>query len=323
MTVTAPCCVVRLLACFLATSRSLRTAHLALRIIQPLRPLLKRFPIRMFCALLISRCVACSTLPTADERFQAADTLAVKAGWAYSALQVGHFRLAVWQPAHRSPDKRLTVYLEGDGMAWVTTSTPSADPTPVDPIALKLALAQPEGNVAYLGRPCQYVDAERSGCDSRYWKQARFAEDVVAASDQAIEMLKRSHQAQQITLVGFSGGATVAALVAARRTDVDRLVTVAGNLDPHAWTQSKGLAPLTGSLSPVDYLEKLSSIAQWHFAGALDSVIPPSLTQGFIDRFPSGQRPILWVNPEFQHNCCWANSWPMLWQRIVFDRRDQ
>lgn len=208
-------------------------------------------------------------------------------------------------------------------MAWVTTSTPSADPTPVDPIALKLALAQPEGNVAYLARPCQYVDAERSGCDPRYWKQARFAEDVVAASDQAIEMLKRSHQAQQITLVGFSGGATVAALVAARRTDVDRLVTVAGNLDPYAWTQSKGLAPLTGSLSPVDYLEKLSSIAQWHFAGALDSVVPPSLTQGFIDRFPSGQRPILWVIPEFRHNCCWANSWPMLWQRIVFDRRDQ
>jgi hypothetical protein len=50
----------------------------------------------------------------------------------------------------------------------------------------------------------------------------------------------------------------VAALVAARRTDVDRLVTVAGNLDPTAWAVYQHIQPLTGSLNPADEVDALS-----------------------------------------------------------------
>ncbi|GAB2181920.1 hypothetical protein DLREEDagrD3_21430 [Denitratisoma sp. agr-D3] len=41
--------------------------------------------------------------------------------------------------------------------------------------------------------------------------------------------------ARRLTLVGYSGGA--AALLAARCSDVVRLVTIAGNLDHRAWTR--------------------------------------------------------------------------------------
>jgi hypothetical protein len=50
----------------------------------------------------------------------------------------------------------------------------------------------------------------------------------------------------------FCWAILVASLVAARRHDVVRLVTVAGNLDHLAWTTLHGVSPLTGSLNPAD-----------------------------------------------------------------------
>jgi hypothetical protein len=66
---------------------------------------------------------------------------------------------------------------------------------------------------------------------------------VISASNQAVDALKQRYGAQEIVLVGYSGGGAVAALVAARRTDVVRLVTVAGNLDHLAWTHLHSVPP--------------------------------------------------------------------------------
>ncbi len=51
----------------------------------------------------------------------------------------------------------MVVYIEGDGRAYVNRRTPSNDPTPGNPMALRLALADPSLRVLYLGRPCQYT----------------------------------------------------------------------------------------------------------------------------------------------------------------------
>lgn len=37
----------------------------------------------------------------------------------------------------------LFVYIEGDGLAYLDARTPSTDPTPADPLALRLAAADP------------------------------------------------------------------------------------------------------------------------------------------------------------------------------------
>lgn len=208
----------------------------------------------------------------------------------------------------------LTIYIEGDGLAWLNPSTPSSDPTPVEPMALQLALAQPRGNAAYLARPCQYVDASPSGCRQRYWTSARFASEVVQATDAAISALKTEFGAQRLALVGYSGGAAVAALVAQRRHDVSMLITVAGNLDPQAWTAHHQLSALSGSLSPVDHLEALSEITQWHFVGKRDQVVPGQLTLQFLDRLTDGAHVHRVIMTDFDHVCCWVDAWPGLYQ---------
>ena len=54
----------------------------------------------------------------------------------------------------------LFVYVEGDGLACLDARTPSSDPTPADPVALRLAAADPGAAVLYIGRPCQFLASD-------------------------------------------------------------------------------------------------------------------------------------------------------------------
>src|SRR5690606_10192697 len=272
--------------------------------------MLKSISVAIF---LLAFCSACTTIPSLEERRAIADSIAADRNWEAGILAVRHFNLVAYAPRQIRPADTLTVYSEGDGFAWVTGARHSSDPTPRDPMALRLALAQPFGNAAYLARPCQYVGAGAPHCGQRYWTESRFSAEVVQSQSLALDSLKRRFGAQRLTLVGYSGGGAVAALLAARRGDVERLITVAGNLDHRAWTAYHGIQPLTGSLNPMDESNGLRGVRQWHFAGGKDTVIPPGLVQGFAQRFPADARPVVHVEPGFDHRCCWAEDWPRLY----------
>lgn len=255
---------------------------------------------------------ACSALPSFEARRDAADALAAQRHWRAERIAAGRFDLVAWLPQRIEPADALTVYIEGDGFAWINSATPSADPTPRTPLALQLALAQPAGNAAYLGRPCQYVDAERTHCPERYWTGARFAPEVIEATSRAIDALKARFGARRLTLAGYSGGAAVAALVAARRNDVARFITVAGNLDHRAWTTHHRVAPLTGSLNAADAADRLAQLPQAHFIGGRDKVIPPALAQRWPKQFVGIGAANLHIITDADHACCWVQRWPAL-----------
>lgn len=256
--------------------------------------------------------VSCATIPSPQERQSLADELAAIKGWQSSRLPAGRFDLVAYIPSRFTPADTLTVYIEGDGFAWVTDTLPSTDPTPRMPLALRLALSQPAGNAAYLARPCQYVDAERTGCPQRYWTEQRFAPEVVTAANQAIDVLKVRFGARRLTLVGYSGGGAVAALVAARRNDVVQLVTVAGNLDHRAWTAYQRIRPLAGSLNAADVASQLDTLPQIHFVGAKDRIIPPDLARRWPREFIGENAANLRIMPGYDHSGGWAEHWPEL-----------
>lgn len=268
---------------------------------------------------LLMLCSGCATIPSPEARRAIADSLAAGHDWQASVLSVDGFDLVVYAPRHIQAADTLTVYIEGDGFAWVTGRQPSSNPTPRDPLALRLALAQPAGNAAYLARPCQYVDAARLGCEQRYWTGSRFSAEVVHAESLALDSLKRRFGAHRLTLVGYSGGGAVAALLASRRGDVERLITVAGNLDHRAWTARHRLRSLNDSLNPADEIDALRGVRQWHFSGERDTVVSPELARGFTQRFPAGHRPVIHVEAGFDHRCCWAENWPRLYRVAAQD----
>lgn len=255
----------------------------------------------------------CSSLPTPAERIQLADELAATQDWRPLDIAAGGFHLRAYLPSKPAASDELTIYLEGDGLAWVTGDLASDDPTPRDPLALRLALAHPDGAVAYLARPCQYVGGGTSRCNRTYWTDGRFSGEVVAATNMAIDELVQRFSAKRLTLVGYSGGGAVAALLSARRTDVVYLVTVAGNLDHRSWTRRHRLSPLTASLDPLAAAADIKELWQWHLLGSRDTNITPEFAKSFILR--SGAPPSsLQIVDGFDHHCCWGEHWAALWQ---------
>lgn len=255
----------------------------------------------------------CVSVPTVADRTANADRLAAAGDWHRETLKSGDMALVAYLPSRKLPSATLTVYIEGDGLAWIGSRRPSLNPTPITPLALQLALAQPEGNAAYLARPCQYLETDALACQPRYWTDARFSENVIAASNAAIDSLQHRFNATQLQLVGYSGGAAIATLLAARRNDVTGLVTVAGNLDHQMWSKQHLLSPLSASLNPANVRQELYSIEQLHLVGELDATISPMISQHFIAGLPQPNLAQRKVILNYGHQCCWVKSWPDLW----------
>ncbi len=248
----------------------------------------------------------------ASARVSAAE-LARQSGWNWAVVPAGAFDLA--SAYRRGSDRNavLTVYIEGDGVAYATPGQRAMDPTPTDPLAFRLALQHPgHGAVAWLARPCQYAPRSRS-CHSDYWSIARFAPEVVAGTSVALDRLKASTDgATGLILVGYSGGGALAALLAERRDDVVALVTVAANVDLTAWVLEHGLSPLSRSLDPADAAARLARVRQVHFVGAKDRVVGERITRSFVARMPPGTPVSIVVVPGQDHGAGWGKRWPGL-----------
>ncbi|MFC3533541.1 alpha/beta hydrolase [Vogesella facilis] len=258
----------------------------------------------------------CVQVPDLAQRSHTADALATARGWQATSLHSDSFRLRAYLPAAPAAAEVLTVYLEGDGLAWLGASTPSDDPTPINPLALQLAL-QDRQPAAYLARPCQYESTDQAPCRQAYWTRLRFAPEVVQASSQALDQLKQRFRAQRLLLVGYSGGGTLAALLAARRQDVAGLITVAASLDHRAWAQDKQLSALSGSLNPGDDWQVLQWLPQRHYVGGQDSQVGRVPADAYAARFPPARRPQVVALPGFDHHCCWLQQWPALKQEAL------
>lgn len=242
---------------------------------------------------------------------QNAEALTKITGLTSENLQTNTFVLRALSKTS-APVNILRVYIEGDGFAWVTRTTPSTDPTPRNPVGLKLAAADPSPNVLYLARPCQYVGPPLpEPCETAWWTSKRFSPEVINAMDEALTQFVSRYPGVKVELIGYSGGATIAAQLAARRDDVRSLRTVAGNLDVAYVNALHHVTPMPDALSAFDVAARLSSLPQVHFAGTEDSTVPVAVAKRFQQA--SGERCTQVVEVSgMNHGSDWAAHWPML-----------
>lgn len=244
--------------------------------------------------------------------------MAQGAGFSELQRRAGGFNLLVMhREAQREPAGRVRIYIEGDGRAWRKRRVASADPTPRTPFAMRLAARDPAPAVAYIARPCQYLGAGHGSCAPRYWTSARFAPEIVAALDRMVTWIKRRAGARRLALVGYSGGGTLALLIAAGRHDVNSIVTVAAPLDLATWTRIHGDSPLAGSLNPADLATRLAMVPQIHLIGADDGNVPRQVAEAYLARMPTPNAGRARVVPGFDHRCCWIEKWPELLRRYA------
>lgn len=270
--------------------------------------------ILLIALLALAGCADLSPQARRNHANQLADT----AYWHKLRIQTVTFVLSAYVPGNFTRTDVLTVYIEGDGLAWLSRSQASPDPTPRNPVGLQLALRHPRGAAAYLARPCQYTEAgDSANCRRFFWTDGRFAPEVIEASDQAVSELMRRFGATRLMLVGYSGGGAVAALVAARRKDVVGLVSVAGNLDHRKWTDMHHVPALSGSLNPADAWAALVTVPQVHLVGGRDEVVSREVIESYVSRFPAGERPAVVIRPDFDHVCCWVDRWHSVWFEAI------
>lgn len=221
-------------------------------------------------------------------------------------LQTGEFPLAVLEPAHRPQGTRVRVYLEGDGHAWATATQPSLDPSPRHLLVARLAGSDPQPSV-YLARPCQFYSAEP--CKTALWTEQRYSSSVLASLDQALDELKDRYGNREFELIGYSGGAALALLLAATRDDVSQVQTLAGNLSPRLWAQLRQFTPLAGSLEPLDYRRRLARLPQRHLVGLDDTVVPVELSRRYYRALDKAQCLSIIDLPGVTHDQGWEEAW--------------
>jgi len=229
---------------------------------------------------------ACSS-SSIGNRLNTAKSIVDQTGLTPVMIKTKKFSLVSFQKI-RSKEHELTLYIEGDGFAWIDRYTISNNPTPINPVGLKIAAVDASMNVVYLPRPCQYVNLEaETYCHNQYWTSHRFSNEVIQSYNQALDQLAKKYNVTGFHLVGFSGGGAVATLLSAHRSDVLSLRTVAGNLDHVALNKFRNVSQLTGSLNPASYANQLKKVPQIHYSGGDDEVVPSWVAVGFVRKVSS------------------------------------
>jgi hypothetical protein len=279
--------------------------------------------IHVGCKILISISVmilliACNSPSVRNNK---ADTLAISGEFSKEIINTSHFQILSYQKITER-NQSVSIYIEGDGLAFLDRYQVSLNPTPINPVSLRLAILDMLPNVVYIARPCQYIPMENNPkCDTEYWTIKRYAPEVIASINEAIDIINKNNRLEGIRLVGYSGGGTVAAILAATRNDVIDLRTVAGNLDTNAFAQVHNASPLSGSLNPIDYVDQLKDIPQIHFIGSDDDIVPAEVVNSYISevkKVDSGLHCIFTQTfPDVSHTDGWESVWKQNLRREI------
>lgn len=270
----------------------------------------------LFSLLALLLVVAC-TVQT-DFKQQTANHIARPAFMVERFIPAGNFQLQTWERMHQ-PNAVATVYIEGDGVNQKKISdTPAyinfGNPTPLKPVALHLASRDLSKNLAYIARPCQFmIDPESKGCSLAYAAENRFAPEVMSAYEEVLNDIAARYDITGFHLVGYDGGANIAAVLAARRQDVLSLRTVAGNLNPEFAAENNGFAGLSGSaVLGIDYGSALANVPQHHFIGAADAIITPGIYHSYRQMIGLSDCIHYSLVQDADHVNGWVEKWPTL-----------
>lgn len=266
----------------------------------------------LFIILILNACV--KNIPTPQERKNTILLLAQEKKFEGIDIKTSTFSLFSLQTKNKTcKNKNLKVYIEGDGLSWITRNTISKDPTPINSTILNLMYEDKSECRVYLARPCQFINA--GICDKKYWTSHRFSYEVIKSFDESLSSLKKEYQNSNFTLIGHSGGGAVASLLASSRNDVNMFITIAGNLDTQKWISMYNLSELTGSLNPADFTKKLQNIKQYHLVGNNDKIVPKDVFLSYLSKFEKKDK-VHFLYFDENHNCCWEEHYKKLLNEI-------
>ena len=261
-------------------------------------------PTRLICALVVVLCgVGCASNPAPADGIAAGAALAKR-------IVLGHpFRHVTYVAGGGTGP--VWIYIEGDGIPWLNEYVPAADPSPRTLVALEAMTAGPRPAL-YAGRPCYFDTNADPGCSPLVWTHRRFAPEIVASMATALRSEIEAHgwTARRLVLVGFSGGGTLATLLAPLFDRVWALITIGSPLDNDEWTRLRSYSPLEGSINPASMPALSSRIRQLHLRGRDDKVVEAESGSAFSRRNPQAEFRVVDGNAH-------GREWVATWQKLT------
>jgi pimeloyl-ACP methyl ester carboxylesterase len=256
-------------------------------------------------AVLVALLVACSASPR---------DVALRNGMTESEIVGTDYRHVVF----RKPGAggRLHIYLDGDGRPWINGRVPSTDPTPANPLTLRL-MALDSADVAYIGRPCYLGTAGDPGCGPQFWTSGRYSSRLAASMAAVANQVIAAGDYGEVVLIGYSGGGVIALLMSEEIQGLAGILTVAANIDTAAWTEYHHYLPLSGSENPaLSSTSPPPGVLHVQAIGGRDEIVPAVVSE----RYQAQKKGMeVWEYRDYDHVCCWASAWPQLLAR--FDAR--
>lgn len=250
--------------------------------------------------------IGCSSIPSLQQRVKNAEHLfendkSIKK----DRINTSSFNLYLLREIESC--KTIRVYIEGDGLAWISKKKVSLTPTPINPLSMKLFLKDESLCKIYLARPCQYLSSNK--CEKKFWTSHRYSKEVIDSYLEAFSKIKEKYKNNNFEIIGFSGGGTVATLISSFRDDIYFLITIAGNLDHKYWSKKHNITPLEGSLNPIDYIKRLEKVQQLHLIGGRDRIIDESIFNSYFSYFKDSSKIRKKLFKEFSHQKGWEENW--------------
>ena len=210
-----------------------------------------------------------------------------------------------------SNSKKLIIYIEGDGLSWIDNYTISSNPTPIDPLAFRLAKIDQNENIIYLARPCQYIQTDICK-NNKIWTVSQYSEPVLSSYKAIIDSLS---QFEEIHIVGYSGGAGVAMYLGSSNDNIKSIRTIAGNINHDEFVQLRNFTSPKNSVDFFSIEKKIKNISQIHYFGKNDKVIPRDLHLNFFKR-NEGDNCVKIKEVQATHNEGWSNFWQMNYNKL-------
>lgn len=209
----------------------------------------------------------------------AANRIARPAFMVERTMTTGTYALNMWERMH-TRGAPANIYI-GEG-----------GPTPSHALGLHLASRDRAENLGWIAQPCQFHSPSING-DCQI--PAPVTDDMLAAFSDTLDDIKARYGITGLNLIGYDTGASVAAHLAAARTDVLSLRTVAGALDT-----AHNIAPA------------LRTTPQFHFIAAGDQIVPPALYHDFRQAQGESTCVRYAMIQDADHRKGWVEVWPKL-----------
>ncbi len=257
-------------------------------------------------ALILFSLIGCTT---PSQRF---DSFAQDLGFDSELISTEKFQHKIYSNYQFATSKQLHVYLDGDGTPWVKKRWIAEDPTARNPLILGLMIQDKKPSIL-LGRPCYYGLNKNLACNQKYWTSHRYSKEIILSMANALNKWLKKHIFTEVVLIGYSGGGSIAVLMANSINKITKVVTLAANLNIKAWSQFHGYSTLKDSLNPIDEVKLNTDIKQLHLAGEEDDIVPAFIIKDYA---MSQKNSKYYPFPGQTHACCWAMEWPKILDMI-------